>query len=110
MLFSSLTFLFQFPPAAYCCVLSMSEKRQEPSTSTLNCALVFLGGVNYSPILIVFILVNFLFVERIQKAVTSREIWLVIGVIFNLGLIARFKYLDFFIGNINGIAWLLDNN
>lgn len=110
MLFSSLTFLFYFLPllivAYYVC-----PKKGRNNLLLLSSLLFFAwGGVSYSLILIVSILVNFLFVKRIQKDVKSRKTWLVVGLIFNLGLIAGFKYLDFFIGNINGIAWLLDNN
>ncbi len=64
------------------------------------------GGFSYTVILITSIIVNFLFVKYIKKSQNHKKIILKIGLIFNIIIIVVFKYLDFFIENINEIGIL----
>jgi D-alanyl-lipoteichoic acid acyltransferase DltB (MBOAT superfamily) len=76
----------------------------------LACASFFFYGywnVMYVPLLVGSILVNF-GVAR-QLAASDRQknygrTWLVFGVIFNIGLLCYFKYMDFLIESINYVS------
>jgi alginate O-acetyltransferase complex protein AlgI len=99
MLFSSLVFLFYFLPAIL--LIYYLSPRKARNSLLLIFSLVFYawGGVSYTIILILSLLFNFFFARRINK--TKKRKWLIIGLIFNISLIVSFKYLDFFIENIN---------
>lgn len=56
------------------------------------------GGVSYSVVLAVSILLNFFIGKKVRK---HNKNWLIAGVILNLLILVTFKYLDFFIHNIN---------
>ncbi len=107
MLFSSLTFLFYFLPTLIALYYILPKKFRNHLLLFSSLLFFAYGGVSYSVILILSILFNYLFVTRIQKSLGKKKNWLIIGLIFNLGLIGGFKYLDFFIMNINGIRDLL---
>jgi alginate O-acetyltransferase complex protein AlgI len=103
MLFSSLVFLFFFLPlllVAYYCV-----PRNWRNSILLLFSLLFYawGGVSYSIILILSIVVNFIIVKQLSKCKPNKKRWLVVGVVFNLVLLISFKYLNFVIENINDV-------
>ena len=62
------------------------------------------GGVSYSVILIASVVINYVFVKQLEKNTTKKKKWLVAGLVFNIFVIAVFKYLDFAIENINAIG------
>ena len=110
MLFSSLTFLFYFLPSLV--LLYYILPRNFRNHLLLIASLLFFayGGVSYSVILVLSILFNYFFVRQIQKSETRKKNWLFGGLVFNLGLIFAFKYLDFFISNINGVGAFFSND
>ncbi len=58
----------------------------------------------YVPLLLTSIIINFIigaFLIDSKKVYRHHEFILTIGIIFNVGFIAYYKYADFFIGNIN---------
>lgn len=63
------------------------------------------GGVSYTIILIISILLNYLFGIKIQNNINSRKgyYWLIFGVSVNLLLLGVFKYANFMSANINGL-------
>lgn len=114
MVFSSLTFLFCFLPLLL--LLYYLAPRNFRNAVLIFFSLLFYawGGVSYTVILISSILLNYFLVKRIQK--TESRSWLVAGIGVNVSLLVVFKYLNFFIDNINaaGAAFgagsaLLDN-
>ena len=104
MLFSSLIFLFFFLPLNL--LVYYISPRQFRNYILLIFSIGFYawGGVSYASILILSILVNFVVVRLLAKSIRHRKKWMVIGLSFNIILILVFKYLDFFIENINGIG------
>jgi len=62
------------------------------------------GGVSYTAVLIVSILFNYLFARQLSRDRSPKKLWLSIGLIFNISLLFVFKYLDFFIDNINEVG------
>jgi len=104
MVFSSAIFLFAFLPVLY------AVYRLIPGLKVKNVILVLFsllfycfGTIKYLPVLLVSILVNWA-AGRILGAMekkSARKLVLTVAVVINLGMLAAFKYLDFFTENVN---------
>ena len=106
MVFSSAIFLFAFLPVLYA-VYRLTPGIRAKNVVLLLFSLVFycFGTISYLPVLIVSILINWgagRLLGAAEKKSTRRMIEAA-AVILNLGLLAAFKYLDFFVGNINAL-------
>lgn len=101
MLFSSLIFLCVFLPVLL--VVYYITPKKFRNYFLLLASLVFYawGGVSYTVILIVSVIFNFLIAKQIAKNNASKKRWLQIGITINILILIVFKYLDFFIENIN---------
>jgi alginate O-acetyltransferase complex protein AlgI len=103
LLFNSFEFLFVFLPATL--VVYYLSRRWLGH----NAAIILLTGASlifyawwdwrYLPLLLASILANYFIGIIIRKY--GAQPWLALGIMFNLGLIAVYKYADFFIGNLN---------
>lgn len=109
MLFNSYIFIFAFLPVTLIGYF-MIKKYEEDNLSRLFLllmSLIFYGYFNkkYLIIISVSIIVNYSISIKIIKEYNSitKKIIMIIGIIFNLGLIFYFKYYDFFIENMNYI-------
>lgn len=62
-------------------------------------------NINYLPIIITSILVNYLIGRLLSKSSfkLKRKLFLWTGIGFNVGLLGYFKYYDFFISNLNAV-------
>ena len=109
MLFTTGTFLLLFLPVTWVGFFALG--RQWPSIAA---AWLFLASLFFyaywMPIFTLLlgasIAINFLFGRCISAAVKipdkiSAKLWLVIALLFNLGLLGYFKYANFFVENIN---------
>ena len=101
MLFNSYFFIFLFLPLVLCATFYFSSKGSSKVAVIIliSASLFFYGWWNpvYLPLITSSILFNFL----LAKVIYKNKLLLFIGLIFNLGLIAYFKYANFFIDNIN---------
>lgn len=109
MLFSSLEFIYLFLPISLT-VFYFSGKYYGRNTAVLwLCAssLFFYGYWNppYILLLVSSIVFNYLVGRAITKSklVRNRKLYLIIGVVVNIGLIFYYKYLGFFVWNINAL-------
>lgn len=106
MVFSSLEFIYLFLPPVLLGYLILRHYGWENGIIwwLILASLAFYGWWTpiYLPLLLGSVVINYGF-HRVLRAVRDRFI-LVSGIVFNLGLIAVFKYADFFIGNANLIA------
>ena len=110
MLFSSLVFLFYFLPLLLATYYICPKKYRNSVLLLFSLVFYAWGGVSYSVILIASILINFLFAKQIEKNTSSKKKWLISGLIFNVLIIVSFKYLNFFIENINWVNSLVSKN
>ncbi len=110
LLFSSFSFLFYFLPVLLTVYYFTPKKFRNEILLLFSLVFYAWGGVSLSLILIVSILFNFLFAKQIEKNKSSKKNWLTVGIIFNILVIASFKYLDFFISNINFLKGVLIEN
>ena len=65
------------------------------------------GGVSYTAVLVASIIFNYFFVRQLAKNNRWKKTWLAISLSFNVALILVFKYLDFFIENLNELSLLI---
>lgn len=102
MVFSSLIFLFLFLPIFLLCYF-LVKKRRSRNIVLLVFSLLFYayGEPIYLLLMILSIIVNYFIAIFMDKS--HRKLWLIVACVFNLGLLFYFKYMDFFIGNINNI-------
>ena len=103
MLFSSLLFLYRFLPLVLLVVLL--SKKSWQNGLLLIASLVFYawGGVSFTLLLIVSILLNYvvgIYIEKYRGSDRAKR-FLYIGVVLNLLLLIVFKYSNFLVDNLN---------
>ncbi|HCA69588.1 MAG TPA: transcriptional regulator, partial [Lachnospiraceae bacterium] len=108
MLFSSITFLYYFLPVVLLFYFIVPEKLKNPVL--LFSSLIFYGWgePKYIVWMVLSIVVHYILGILIEKHAGTKkaELWLVISIIFSIGLLGYFKYTDFFISNINKVTGL----
>ena len=108
MLFSSITFLYYFLPLVLLFYFIVPEKLKNPVL--LFSSLIFYGWgePKYIVWMVLSIVVHYILGILIEKHAGTKkaELWLVISIIFSIGLLGYFKYTDFFISNINKVTGL----
>jgi alginate O-acetyltransferase complex protein AlgI len=111
MLFSSPIFLYCFLPITLLIYYLLIWNVKYRNYWLLLTSVIFFawGGVSYTTILVISILLNYLFGLKIQKNIDSKRgyKWLYIGVATNLALLGVFKYTNFIVYNINDILGFL---
>lgn len=103
MLFSSWQFIFVFLPVVLLGFMALPSKPGWPRKVWLLASSLFFYGywkVEYVPLLLVSIGFNYAFAELIMRAGNRRlaKTAVVLGVSFNLLLLAYFKYTNFLLG------------
>ncbi|MCX6274040.1 MAG: MBOAT family protein [Bacteroidetes bacterium] len=103
MLFSSLLFLFLFLPLVI--PLSLIPNTRIQNYFLLIASLVFYawGGISYTLIMIISILMNYLFGILIENKQQHARLILTLGIILNIGMLCVFKYLSFLVLSLNSV-------
>lgn len=103
MVFSSLIFLFLFLPTFLLCYF-IPKKRKTKNIVLLIFSLLFYvyGEPIYVLLMILSIILNYFIVLWMDKSSKPKK-WLIIDLVFNLGLLFFFKYTNFFLDNINNL-------
>ena len=102
MLFNSYEFIFLFFPTVLLMYFILGNKLSSMANTWLMLASLFFYGwwsIDYLPLLIGSIIINYLIAGCIIKS--RSRISFITGLIFNLGLLGYYKYLDFFLENLN---------
>ena len=68
------------------------------------------GGTGFTVLLIASIVVNFLVAKQLGKKRPSAKKWLTAGILFNVVLLLSFKYVAFFVENLNGMMLFFNQN
>jgi alginate O-acetyltransferase complex protein AlgI len=102
MVFSSLVFLYIFLPFVLL-GLSVCKKIPYQNTFLFLASLLFYswGGVRYTFILLISILLNWVFGLGIAKYKGHKKLFLTASVLVNLSILVFYKYTNFFIDNVN---------
>lgn len=108
MLFNSYIFILFFLPITICgyFLLNRFKKYKIAKAFLLIMSLWFYAYFNmtYLPIILVSILFNFWIYKAMKNtSKTKKKCLLILGLVFNIGMLGYFKYFDFFIQNVNVI-------
>jgi alginate O-acetyltransferase complex protein AlgI len=110
MIFSSPIFLFLFLPTVL--TLFFLLGRSSRKIVLIAASLLFYAwGGNFLYLILLSILINYLLallIDRVQKATSERpggvKLVLLFAVLFNVGLLAFFKYTPFLVENLNALS------
>lgn len=114
MLFNSYEFIFLFLPVALLVYYFLNQMRL---TVGANAWLLFVSlffyswwNITYLPLILVSILFNYTIggllsdSDSLKKQLISKKTIFVFGLTANIAFLCYFKYMDFFIGNINSLV------
>ena len=105
MLFSSVTFIYYFLPILLLIYFIVPKKLKNTILLIFSLLFYFLGEPRYLVILLLSCVINYIFSKLIERD-KGKKIILMLAVIYNVGQLLIFKYLDFFIVNINNVTGL----
>jgi D-alanyl-lipoteichoic acid acyltransferase DltB (MBOAT superfamily) len=107
MLFNSPIFIFLFLPVTLIVYFLLNKANFTIiSKQWLIIASLFFYGwwnASYLPLMISSIVINYLIALQILKNKNSKKIYMLLGVFFNMSFLGYFKYMDFFISNMNDV-------
>lgn len=105
MVFSSISFIYYFLPILLLIYFLLPSKYRNIVLLIFSLIFYFYGEPKYIWILILSCIMNYFFGLILEKNIDKRcsKLYLVIFIIINLGLLCYFKYINFFITNINNI-------
>jgi alginate O-acetyltransferase complex protein AlgI len=108
VLFGSFEFLFGFLPVTLLGYhgLRLYGKREAAKIVLLLASLFFYGwwDVRYVPLVVTSVLVNFAIGLVLGQKASARRSALIVGIIFNLGLLGYYKYANFFLANLGELT------
>ncbi len=101
MVFSSVGFLFFFLPLLLACYYIVPKKYRNFVLLLFSLLFYFFGEGNRVFLLVVVCFVNYLIGKAIFKY--NRKCTLILGLVFNIGVLFYFKYTNFFLGTLSNI-------
>lgn len=113
MVFSSFVFLFRFLPI-FLLIYFVIPQKYKNLVILFGSLFFYYYGVKEHPayflLILLSIIVNYIsaiMLDRTDKK-TVRKFWLFVGMLYNIGSLFLFKYLDFLFQNVNGILQAMD--
>ena len=103
MLFSSITFLYYFLPVVLIIYLIVPSKFKNITLLIFSLLFYFYGEPKYIIILLLSCFINYISGLLIEKYRNKSKLILILCVFYNVIQLLYFKYIDFFITNINTI-------
>lgn len=106
MLFSSIPFLFYFLPCVLILYAVSPKKLKNPTL--LICSLVFYawGEPRLVGLMLITVFLGYVLGLLTEKYRKYKKLFLTLSVVLSLGFLGYYKYVDFFIENINAITGL----
>jgi len=102
MLFSSTLFLLYFLPIFLTIYFVIPAKAKNPFTLVASILFFAWGAPKFVFVLTAAVIVDFFVAQFIHKSEGKRrQLFLTIGVVFNVSVLLYFKYFNFFIDNFN---------
>lgn len=104
MVFSSYVFIFAFLPVTLVTYFMLSKKNLAlQHVFLVSASLFFYAFFNLSYLLIIVasIVANYILAKAMVAFGKHSKTVLLIGILFNIGMLAYYKYYDFFVENIN---------
>ena len=103
MLFSSITFLFYFLPILLIIYFIVPKKFKNLVLFIFSLFFYFYGEPKYGFLLLLSCIINYIMGNLIDKYRKRAKVFIIIALMYNIGQLIYFKYLYFFIENINNI-------
>lgn len=106
MVFSSIPFLYYFLPAVLACYFMAPKKVKNLVLFLASLIFYGWGEPKYIMLMLISILLGYLYGNLIGRAKTlkGKRAWLSLSCITSLGLLGHYKYIDFFLENINTVT------
>lgn len=108
MLFNSYIFILFFLPVTLIGYFALNHfnKNTLAKVFLLGMSLWFYGYFNYTYLLVIIssIAVNYTVVHKMKNG--NKRVWLMLGLLFDIGMLFYFKYFDFFLSNVNAVFHL----
>lgn len=104
MVFSSIMFIFRFLPIAFIIYYLTPNKLKNLTLLILSLFFYSWGEPKYLFIMILSIIVDYslsILIEKYRERAFISKAFLISSVTFNLGMLILFKYINFFVENIN---------
>ncbi len=104
MIFSSLTFIFRFLPIFLILYYVVPHKYKNSILFFGSLCFYAYGGPQYLLLILFSLLVNYIvaiLMNRSENYSKQKKLWLVMGLVYNFGVLFFFKYIDFMIHNVN---------
>ena len=107
MIFSSLTFLCVFLPVVFLLYLVIPPIKGKNALLIIASLLFYAYGEPvYVLLMLVSTVLNYLFALLIGSFAERKKVWLVLSVVFNLGILSVFKYTAFLVESCNHLFHL----
>ena len=112
MVFSSIAFLFYFLPVFLLIYYLVPAKWENPTLLLASLVFYAYGAPGFLPVFIVMMVLNWLLTNRMHLSPTpKRKKWLLAAsVALNLAVLGYFKYMNFFVDNLNALLQLTNHN
>ncbi|MBQ2118453.1 MAG: MBOAT family protein [Clostridia bacterium] len=107
MLFSSLEFLIAFLPVTLLVYYLLPPALRNPVLLFFSILFYGWGEPSYVFLMLLTLAGDWVFGYLVHRAASRprrARLFLVLSCVFNLGILAFFKYYDFFVGTVNGLA------
>ena len=104
MLFNSPVFLFLFLPLCIGIYFALPKAFRNIHLTISSLVFFAWGSIPYTLLLLVSTLINYAFGLLAATVQTRKKLWLVLGVLVNLGILIYYKYAGFFVENYNVLA------
>lgn len=109
MVFSSLEFLFVFLPIFLVFYYCLPDKYRNSLLFAGSILFYGIGEPTYLFLILYSVLVNYLFgllIARYMDCPIRKKLLLAVSLLYNFGLLFYFKYMDFFLENVNTVLRL----
>lgn len=103
MVFSSLEFIFRFLPVFLIIYYIVSKKFRNAVLLLGSLGFYAWGDIKNLVFILISVLINFIAVKLMKRKGGNSRPWFIVALLFNIGLLFFFKYINFAIENINVI-------
>ncbi len=110
MVFASAIFIFLFLPMTMFFYWIIPKRFKNSCLFIASIIFYSWGGIVYTALVLFSITVNYFLGRRINNCGTKKRYYLIISVIFNLGILGFFKYCNFICDNISFLISLIVPN
>ena len=112
MLFVSPVFIFMFLPIVFAVHYFLDPKYKNAFLALSSFIFYAWGGLQYALLILLSTIVNYILgrVLGVSQRSNTKRIYLVVAIVYNIGILAFFKYFNFIVDNIEKIINMFNPN